>query len=196
MIQIWEIRRCRQGHAMDFKDELFHSRLDFCATCHTGHLSFQFNGQSKTLVLSEFDRYRFGHHTLWPWEDLTRTQEMVHSIGQSQVPSPGQLEAFGIARWRQLHAMRRALENGLTAFDLQHVVGYGSAISQMVQMANKNQFQNVAFDVMPHVLLPFDDDDGVGLGRIPRLEGRLARWFFRFTAARRSKGFFASKKGT
>lgn len=92
---------------------------------------------------------------LRPLTELRMATQLVERLVTDQWPSPATIVDFGIESSAHLGALQFAVRSGITAYDLDRVMGSGPAVTQLVRGIPGQPYGNVEFVTAYDTLLDF-----------------------------------------
>jgi len=97
------------------------------------------------IPLTIFHRYRGVGSMSRPLHDMVMAEELVECLRDDRWPSSATTVDFGITTHSHLGALQSAYWGGCNVYDLDRVMGDGSAITQLVQAVPEQRYPDVRF---------------------------------------------------
>ena len=163
------IHVCVCGEDMECLDDYRHSELHHCPKCHATTLAVNTVERSYTLRLDKYYERRMVAGAPWPMFNTEAVMELMSNIKNSTIPCPLLEQEFGILSWQHMRHLRLAIRRGLTQFDLHHALGRGSAITNLVRIANGSISNHLSFRTSS------DASGWLSTTEISALSGRLGK---------------------
>ncbi len=140
--------RCNCGGNLKEKDRGIFSATIACARCHTcslviGHRRFQ-----EWIPLRDFHLKRGDGPMKRPFHDMGMAERLANCLDLDVWPSPAIVLDFGIASHRHFGALQHAVRNGITAYELDRVVGDGAALTRLIQAVPGQPYGEVVFQTV------------------------------------------------
>jgi hypothetical protein len=129
-------------------------RLCSLVICHS---AFQ-----ARIPLRDFHLKRGDLDNQRPLADLTMASNLVECLGRDEWPSQGTILDFGIETDRHLGALQYAVLGGVTAYDLDCVMGHGPAITQLTRAVTIQPYRDVEFSTAYDPMYADSDDEPWG----------------------------------
>jgi hypothetical protein len=116
-----------------------------CNCCKCCWLLIQHPDFAVNVALSDFHLKRGDGLDRRPLGDLTMATQLVVDLLFDVWPSPATVVDFGIDSNRHLGALQYAVHAGVTAYDLDRVMGDGPAITRLVRGVPDQPYADVEF---------------------------------------------------
>lgn len=116
-----------------------------CRKCGYAELHLRREYHCVSIPLARFHLTRGNGPGLRPVEDLTMAQNLVDALCLDVWPSPATIVDFGIASERHYGVLQHAVGCGITAYELDRVIGDGTAITRLVRSTLGRQYTDVLF---------------------------------------------------
>ena len=136
---------CTCGGELRVLDTEEFSTTAACNRCHCCWLLIQHPRFALNVALSDFHLKRGDGPDRRPLGDLTMATRLVADLFQDAWPSPATVVDFGIDSEQHMRALRNAVCAGVTAYDLDRVMGDGPAITRLVRSAPCQPYVDVEF---------------------------------------------------
>jgi hypothetical protein len=125
-----------------------------CETCGECFLLTWHGSEFTQISLPHFLERRGDEPGKRPLHDCSMSEHLIHAMVCDVWPSPATAVDFGLDTPDHYAAMQRAVKQGLTTYELDRVLGSGSAISRLVAFASPNRQGRcikflTAYDDMP-----------------------------------------------
>jgi hypothetical protein len=125
---------------------IFQSGTLQCETCEECFLHVRRGNAFALIHLPDFLQKRGDDFGKRPLQDRGMSEHLVHAMVCDVWPSPATAVDFGLDTLDHYAAMQRAVKQGLTAYELDRVLGNGQAITQLVAFAAPDrQSRNIKF---------------------------------------------------
>jgi hypothetical protein len=121
------------------------SKTGACTRCGCCWLLIKHPNFALNVALSDFHLKRGGGPGRRPLADLTMATRLVERLSCDVWPSPATAVDFGIDTCRHLGALQHAVRAGVTAYDLDRVMGDGPAITRLVRGVPAQPYADVEF---------------------------------------------------
>lgn len=131
--------RLRQLDAGEFSETLHCPECD-CCFLNIFHPRFR-----QWIPLRDFHLKRGEGPTRRPLDDLRMADRMVVYLAMDVWPTPAMVVDFGIDTPHHLGALQYAVRGGVTAYELDRVMGDGDAITRLVRCIPHQPYANVQF---------------------------------------------------
>jgi hypothetical protein len=131
---------------MTLLDACGHSETLQCVACHRCYLVTSGAGRQVSIPLRDFHLNRGEHADQRPLADLAMAERLVEELRADRWPSAATVIDYGIESPRHLGALQHAIACGVTAYELDRVLGDGAAITALVQSAPHQPYGHVDFD--------------------------------------------------
>lgn len=117
-------------------------RCNQCEHCSlmVTHPSFEL-----TVMLANFHRLRGSGPGQRPVDDLSMAARLVECLNLDKWPSPATILDFGIDSSSHLGVLQHAVDVGITAYDLDRVLGDGPAITALTRGVPGQPYRHVVF---------------------------------------------------
>lgn len=139
-------------------DELQSQTLK-CERCGECHLHVRQGVRTAVIHLRQFLERRGGAPEQRPLHERTMAQNLVTAMLSDEWPTAATCMDFGLDSDDRYKAMQRAVKAGLTAYELDRVLGDGDAITELVAFAlNSKRLHTIEFTT-PYDDLPADPTD-------------------------------------
>jgi hypothetical protein len=136
---------CLCGGRLTEFDRCGESSTARCDSCHACSLIIQGSGLSACIPLRDFHRKRGDGNSQRPFHDLGMAERLVACLRADEWPSQATVLDFGIRDERHLGALQHAVRSGITAYDLDRVIGDGRAITCLVYAVPGQPFADIQF---------------------------------------------------
>lgn len=136
---------CDCGEETDVLDASGYSTTVCCPHCCRDALCIQHPDFQVTIRLRDFSRKRGDWPQQRPLDDLSMAEALVDSLVLDEWPSPAAVVDFGIDSAEHLGALQHAVREGVTAYDLDRVMGDGPAITRLARSVPDQPYPNVSF---------------------------------------------------
>ena len=136
---------CDCGEEFDVLDASGDSATMCCHHCSRDVLCIRHPDFHATIPLRGFSRRRGGRPEQRPLADLSMAEALVDALILDAWPSPATVLDFGIDSAEHLGALQHAVRTGITAYDLDRVLGDGQAITQLVRSIPDQPYHEVTF---------------------------------------------------
>lgn len=136
---------CSQRIEPEVLDRSGHSRTERCLECQACWLTFEHPAISMQIALRDFHLKRGVGFTRRPLSDLGMATRLVASLHDGHWPSPATVVDFGIDSRKHLGALGYAVRYGVTAYELDRVMGDGRAITKLVGNMPYQPFKDIRF---------------------------------------------------
>lgn len=136
---------CWCGEEVVVLDASGHSKTLGCLHCRHGVLVINHPDFRVTIVLEDFCRKRGDAQRQRPLNDLQLADSLVDSLVLDQWPSAAVLVDFGIDSPDHLGALQHAVNVGVTAYDLDRVLGSGRAITCLARSLPGQPYPDIKF---------------------------------------------------
>lgn len=136
---------CTCGGELRVLDTEEFSTTAACSRCNCCWLLIQHPRFAVNVALSDFHLKRGDGPGRRPLGDLTMAARLVADLLHDVWPSPATVVDFGIDSEQHLRALRYAVCVGVTAYDLDRVMGDGPAITRLVRSVLGHAYENVEF---------------------------------------------------
>jgi len=83
-----------------------------------------------------------------PLHDMGMAERLANCLDLDVWPSPAIVLDFGIASHRHFGALQHAVRNGITAYELDRVVGDGAALTRLIQAVPGQPYGEVVFQTV------------------------------------------------
>ena len=151
---------CRCGAPVRIIDMYGSSATVFCDRCKRYSLALQTDAGRHVIYLSDFHVKRGDQPEQRPLHDLEMARGLFDCLLRDVWPSPATIVDFGIDTDRHLGALQQLVRWGFTSYDLDRVLGDGSAITQLVQCMPEQLYGEVVFRTPYDDLVPEPSDVG------------------------------------
>lgn len=136
---------CQCGGELEFIDRFELSSTTQCRMCglyslFMGHPRFR-----QVILLTDFHLKRGDGPEQRALTDLSMATQLVECLVRDIWPSYATVVDFGIDRSSHLGALQFAVRNGVTAYDLDRVLGDGPAIGQLVRSIPGQPYGQIEF---------------------------------------------------
>ncbi len=135
---------CQCGGRLEVLDTSGDSATAKCLKCGRYALRIA-HPTIRWIALGDFHLKRGEGPDRRPFDDLAMASHLVESLVRDEWPSLATVVDFGIESPRHLAALKHAVRAGITAYDLDRVMGDGPAITRIVQAIPGNPHGNVEF---------------------------------------------------
>lgn len=116
-----------------------------CPRCGRDVLCIRHPDFQATICLRDFCRKRGDGPQQRPFADWSMAENLVDCLVLDAWPSPAVVVDFGIDSPEHLGALQHAVRSGVTAYDLDRVMGDGAAITCLVRSVPDQPYHEVAF---------------------------------------------------
>jgi len=124
---------CTCGGALVVLNRCGASSTAACQRCQCCWLLIDHPNWTARIALADFHLKRGEASDQRPLTDLTMAIGLVESLIDDALPSPATIVDYGIDSRRHLRALRYVVREGVTAYDLDRVIGDGPAITRLVR---------------------------------------------------------------
>ena len=121
-------------------DTLGYSTTSACKCCRSCWLVIKHPEFAVSIVLRDFHLRRGNDPGQRPLADLRLATTLAESLSQGRWPSTTLAVEYGISTKQHLTALQHAVRAGVTAYDLDRVMGDGPAITQLVDSVPDQPF--------------------------------------------------------
>ena len=122
------------------------STTAICHRCHNRWLLIEHPRFAASVALSDFHLKRGAGPNMRPLDDFAMASRLVDDLLCDAWPSPATVVDYGIDSERHLAALRYAARAGVTAYDLDRVMGDGPAITRLVRSVPDQPCSDVEFE--------------------------------------------------
>lgn len=130
----------------------FRSHTLRCETCGECYLHVRHGQRTALIHLQDFLERRGGAPEKRPLYERKMARALVTAMLSDDWPSPATCADFGLDTDDRYRAMQKAVKAGLTAYELDRVLGDGQAITQLITFAhNDSRHCRIQFST------PYDD---------------------------------------
>jgi hypothetical protein len=136
---------CDCGEEIDVLDASGYSATMCCPHCCRDALRIHHPDFQATISLRDFSRKRGDQPHQRPLDNLSMAEGLVDALILDAWPSPATVLDFGIDSAEHLGALQHAVRSGITAYDLDRVVGDGQAITRLVRSVPHQPYHEVTF---------------------------------------------------
>ena len=136
---------CDCGEEIDVLDSAGYSATMCCPHCCRDVLCIRHPDFRATIPLRDFSRKRGAGPQQRPLADLSMAEALVDSLMLDEWPSPAAVVDFGIDSTEHLGALQYAVRAGVTAYDLDRVMGDGAAITRLVRSVPDQPYHETTF---------------------------------------------------
>lgn len=116
-----------------------------CPHCSRDVLRINHPDFQVTIPLRDFSRKRGEGPQQRPLSDLTMAKALVDSLVLDGWPNPAAVVDFGIDSTEHLGALQFAVRAGVTAYDLDRVMGDGAAITRLTRSVPDQPYHDTTF---------------------------------------------------
>lgn len=148
------------GETLRELDRAGHSATYTCLRCRECYLCIDQPEFASLIWLRRFHRRRGEGPTQRPLTDLRMATQLVECLHFDCWPSSATVVDYGIDSSRHLGALQFAVQSGVTAYELDRVMGDGAAITRLVRDVPGQPDHQVEFRTA-YDLLPEEDDEGL-----------------------------------
>lgn len=148
------------GDDLKVVDQQKRSETLRCLTC--GRYFLHRHSGNTLIRLDQFHRRRGNRAGRRPYDDLAMAERLVLALVTDCWPSPATVVDFGIDSGSHLGALQYAARNGVTAYDLDRVIGDGRAITQLVRSVPEQPYSYVEFHTVWDTPADRDENEVVG----------------------------------
>lgn len=124
-----------------------------CDECHRCSLVVTPPSFGLTIALANFHRLRGSGTGQRPLDDRSMAVRLVDCLILDQWPSPASIIDWGIDSAHHLGALQHAVVVGITAYDLDRVLGDGPAITALTRGVPRQPYRDVVFTTAYDALL-------------------------------------------
>ena len=117
-----------------------------CVACHRCYLVTNGASGQVSIALRDFHLRRGDGDEQRPLSDLAMAEQLVQDLRADRWPSSATVIDFGIGSPVHLGALQHAVACGVTAYELDRVLGDGAAITALVQSVLQQPYPEVTFD--------------------------------------------------
>lgn len=110
-----------------------------------------------TIALANFHRLRGSGTRQRPLDDRSMAERLVDCLMRDQWPSAATIIDFGIDSPQHLGALQHAVVVGITAYDLDRVLGDGPAITALTRGVPRQPYRDVVFTTAYDALFVNDE---------------------------------------
>ena len=139
---------CACGEKLKVIDAASNSTTMCCHRCRCGMLCINHPDVQVTIPLSGFLLRRGDSAHQIPIDDLSMGQALFDSLVLDVRPHPDAVMEYGIASADHLGALQHAIAVGVTAYDLDRVMGDGPAITRLVRSVPDQPYHAVEFETI------------------------------------------------
>lgn len=136
---------CLCGEEIVVLDCQGHSTTLCCPRCLNGVLVINHPDYRVSVVLEDFCRKRGDSPPQRPLVDHSLAEGLFDSLVLDMWPSPAAVVDFGIDSADHLGALQHAVAVGVTAYDLDRVLGDGRAITSLVRNVPGQPYPEIRF---------------------------------------------------
>ena len=133
------------GESIDALDAWGYSATMCCRYCSRDVLCIRHPDFAAMIPLRDFLRKRGDGSHQRPLADLSMAEALVDCLVLDAWPSPATVIDFGIDSPEHLGALQHAVSAGVTAYDLDRVMGDGPAITSLVRSVPDQPYPDVTF---------------------------------------------------
>ena len=137
---------CSCGGEFQPMDASGHSFTAVCETCQRGSLIIEHPNFGLVIPLADFHLKRGDEGDQRPLRDLGMATRLVECLVYDQWPSSATIVDFGIESRSHLGALQHAVRAGITAYDLDRVLGDGPAITALVRGVPGQPYRYIEFE--------------------------------------------------
>ncbi len=137
---------CNCGGHLVTLDSAGHSTTKTCQSCFRSQLVIEHPRCRRTISLRVFRHRRGNREHQRSLTDHSMAEGLVRSLQLDEWPSNATVIEFGIASPAHLRALQHAVRAGVTAYDLDRVMGDGIAITRLVQGVPGQPCPEVTFE--------------------------------------------------
>jgi hypothetical protein len=119
-------------------------RCDHCGQCSLV-LQPKHNIAPRLIRLRQFDRLRGTGHDQRPLKHERMAMRLVISFMFGRRLTPAMKTDFGLSTKRHVDAVQAAIDNGVSFYDLDRVLGDGAAIADLVHVMTGGAFKEIEF---------------------------------------------------
>ena len=155
-----ETQACICGGSLEIIDAAGHSYTGFCASCQRASLVIDDPRYKLNVWLADFHLKRGEDSGQRPRADRGMAKRLVQCLDNNHWPSPATCLDFGIDGTRHFRALQCAVKLGMTAYDLDRVIGDGPAITRLVRGIPNQPDADIEFrTAYDGMLNPWDNDE-------------------------------------
>ena len=137
---------CSCGGELQRVDASGHSQTTLCKKCRYCSLIVHHPNFELCILLADFHLKRGDLDGQRPLGDLGMATHLVDCLTHDVWPSPATIVDFGIDTPRHLGALQHAVGAGITAYDLDRVMGDGLALTPLIRSVPDQPYGNVEFE--------------------------------------------------
>ncbi len=142
----YDCNTCKCGGKLRIMDVHIRSMTGQCSDCGHCTLIVLQDTFELGIQLTDFHRKRGPAPDKRPFADLSLASRLCDCLIQDEWPSPATVVDFGIASPKHLGALQFAVRSGITAYDLDRVIGDGPAITALVHGIPGQPYRDVKFE--------------------------------------------------
>ena len=147
---------CECGCELEVIDSFESSSTTRCQTCGLYSLFIRHPRFQQLILLTDFHLKRGHGPNQRPLTNLSMATQLVECLVRDAWPSYATVVDFGIDRSSHLGALQFAVRNGVTAYDLDRVMGDGPAITQLVRSIPGQPYGAIKFKTAYQGLAAFE----------------------------------------
>ncbi|WP_437191146.1 hypothetical protein [Planctomicrobium sp. SH527] len=151
--------RCDCGGILHPVDHRNQSATLACSACGRCYLKSNLPEFGELIPLRDFHLKRGDGPGQRPTNDMRMAQQLFECLVWDVWPSPATIADFGIDSSRHLTALQYAARSGITAYDLDRVLGDGPAITRLVRSVLDQSDRSVQFETLHDNVNWSDADD-------------------------------------
>lgn len=148
--------QCECGGELEVIDRFESSSTTRCQACGLYSLFIWHPRFQQLILLSDFHLKRGDGPERRPLNDLTMATQLVECLVRDEWPSTATVFDFGIDSTSHLGALQFAVRKGITAYDLDRVMGDGPAITQLVRSIPGQPYGAIRFKTAYQGLAAFE----------------------------------------
>ena len=137
---------CGCGGSLKLVDAHRGSKTLQCTTCKLCTLEVRHHELKLSIALRDFHLKRGDDPAQRPLSDTSMASGLIECLHKGTRPSMATIVDFGIDSKQHFVALQNAMIHGITAYDLDRVLGDGPAITWLVNGACRNKRPQVRFE--------------------------------------------------
>lgn len=137
--------KCECGGSFRLLDQGGNSYTIQCGECNHCSLLISRSNRLHVIRLADFHLKR-GANGYRSMADLTMAENLVRCLLDDEMPTPAITVDFGISSSCHLGALQNAVRLGVTAYELDRVMGDGPAITQLVNSVPAQPYGLLEFE--------------------------------------------------
>ena len=136
---------CTCGGELRVFDTYGSSKTAACTCCKCCWLLIEHPDFAASIALADFHVKRGQGPSQRPLDETAMATRLVNDLVWDRWPSPATVVDYGIDSSRHLGALQHAVRAGVTAYDLDRVMGDGPAITRLVRSVPYQPYADVEF---------------------------------------------------